>query len=132
MFIGLNPKTNKYMWVQNGQGNFWLGRDVNDGPEALTPQELMEYAKSIQAQLQRVSPELFPLTGPTLTYVRELEAEAVAVKKERDALIATIAEIAGRVDTSRIAIHNDEECYLLDWQDYVALRTIAAANEATS
>ncbi len=68
-------------------------------------------------------------TGPTPEYIRELEVAAVAAKKDRDALVATIAEIAGRVDTSRIAIHNDEECYLLDWQDYVALRKIAAAKE---
>ncbi len=93
MFIGLNPKTNKYMWVQNGQGNFWLGRDVNDGPGALTPQELMEHAQSIQAQLQRVYPELFPSPDYDLM-LAELARKLAAVKAERDKYFATLATIA--------------------------------------
>jgi len=32
-------------------------------------------------------------TGPTLEYVRELEAEATAVKRERDRLLNTIREL---------------------------------------
>lgn len=72
-----------------------------------------------------------PSTRITIEYVRELEAEAVAVKAERDELIGIVAGIAADIDTANIIMRDNVEHYLLYWDDYVALRKIAAANEAT-
>lgn len=71
-------------------------------------------------------------TGPTLAYIRELEAEAVKVKAERDKLRRLIMDVVDDIDTDQLTVGTDgDEYYLLYWQNYVAMRKIAAANEAT-
>lgn len=68
-------------------------------------------------------------TGPTLAYVRELEAEAARVKAERDDLIGVVAGIVEGIDTGKVIMRDNTEHYLLYWDDYVVLHKIAAANE---
>lgn len=77
------------------------------------------------------------MSGPDMTYIRQLETEAVAVKAELDSLLSLIAGIVQGIDTTETAtILRDvgvgaEEFYPLYWQDYVTLHKIAAAKEAT-
>lgn len=70
-------------------------------------------------------------TGPTPTYIRELEAELLAMKKSRDELIRTVARIVKETDAGHLINHEGEEHYLLYWDHYVALHKIAAAKDDT-
>lgn len=58
--VGKHPKRpGKQLFIRNQSGKFWLGWDFNDGPDALTPEELFGMAQSIQDDLVMAYPKKF-------------------------------------------------------------------------